>query len=157
MLVGYELGRTLSPHGSVSRGVCSVDAEGMLESVTELTDIRRTGDEIQARSSNGTSGRVLPADTLVSLNFWAFRQDFLAMLSERFERFLSIEANHATAEFFLPSAVDDLIHRGDLGVRVEKSCDTWFGMTYVDDRAYAKQSLDRLIQDGVYPTELPFQ
>lgn len=157
LLVGYELGQTLSPHGSVSRGVCSVDADGMLESVAELTDIQRAGDEIQARSNNEMSGRVLPADTLVSLNFWAFREDFLVLLQERFEEFLSVKANHATAEFFLPSAVGELIHRGDLRVRVERSCDTWFGMTYADDRPYVERSLHRLIRDGVYPTELSFQ
>lgn len=155
LLVGYRLEQTLSPHGSVSRGVCSLDDAGLLAGVTEHTNIREQDGSILAGHHNGDL-RLSP-DTLVSLNFWAFQVPFLSMLDEKFEEFIATNANHETAEFFLPAAVDDCIRTGRLRVATRQSPDRWFGMTYADDRASSEQAIRDLIRDEVYPPELLFR
>jgi hypothetical protein len=153
-LIAYELAKTLSEHGTVSRGVCAVE-DGRLAAITELTSIGRARDgRITAATEAGE--RVLAADTPVSLNLWAFHPAVLAEFGERFPLFLetAVPANPLKAEFFLPSVPDALIREGRAAFDVLTTPDRWYGVTYADDLPEVRAALAGLRRDGVYPADL---
>jgi len=152
-MVGYRLARTLSEHGNVSRGVCEVGPDGLLRTITERTALEPCEGGARDASAGG-DGRVFPADTPVSMNFWAFRPGLFACLEERFERFLRERGNDPKAEMYISTAVQDLISGGRAGVTVLDSPDTWFGMTHREDRESVAARLRELVASGVYPDPL---
>ena len=120
-MVGFRLGNTLSENGTVSRGVCDVDAEkGILKSVTEMTALDRN------------SG--IPLDTTVSMNMWGFDPSFFDVLDEKFVNFLKANDNPLKGEFYLPFAVDELIRERGEQVKVFTTEDKWYGVTYREDK-----------------------
>jgi hypothetical protein len=152
-LVAYELRRTLSPHGSVSRGVCDVGPDGRLRGVHEHTRIEAAGQGAVSRLPGGST-RTLRGDEPVSLNLWGFRPGLLAELGARFEAFRSARGSEPGAEFLLPAVVDELIREGRAGVSVLRSGARWFGLTHRDDRALAAERLSALHDGGEYPAGL---
>ena len=153
VMVGYLLRNTLSEHGGVSRGVCRCDGRGYLMDVTEIHDIRRRGLDAMVLDSAGTSQH-LAGDSVVSMNFWGFHPRISAYLRGQFERFLRTEAADVHKEFYLPTAVDHLMAEGRIRVRVLRTEDRWFGVTYKQDRDQAAAQINELIGQGRYPQRL---
>ncbi|MGH7442188.1 MAG: nucleotidyltransferase family protein [bacterium] len=154
-LVGYPLGRTLSAHGTVSRGVCSVDTQGRLLGVQEYIKIERLPSGGGGARDQDT-GRIFNGTETVSLNFFGFTPDLFASLERGFEAFLKQDSPAlATAEFFAPAALDALIQSGQAEVRVLASDGAWFGVTYREDRAKVAHELASLVSQGEYPQKLP--
>ncbi|MDD5704717.1 MAG: NTP transferase domain-containing protein [Kiritimatiellae bacterium] len=152
-MVGFRLQQTLSEHGTVARGVCSVDAGGRLLSVGEHTRIAAEAQAILSQQADGSTV-TLPADTIVSMNMWGFTPAFFALMEEQFGQWLT--ANHANpkAEWFIPLVVNNLLQSGRAEVRVLPTRGSWFGITYRDDRPRTCAAIAQLIAQGVYPARL---
>ena len=149
-MVGYLLKNTVSEQGTVSRGVCRVE-DGRLLGIKETLKIRLEPDGTIADEAEG----VLPADAVVSMNFWGFAPSFFRELEMFFYDFLRYEAgDNIKAECMLPSLVGKLIGEGELKVSVLQSADRWFGLTYHEDRKAVAEELKRLHACGVYPETL---
>ena len=145
-MVAFRLGRTLSEHGTVARGVCAVGNAGMLRGIEEMTDIAREAD-----GRIVSAGRVLKEDTLVSMNFWAFTTQLFPLLEKELGFFLADHADSEKAECYLPSAITAMIRSGSAEVRVFETASDWFGVTYREDRERVVQSIAVLVRSGDYP------
>lgn len=152
-LVGFQLDKTLSEHGAVSRGICAIDAQGYLQSVTEQTHIEQSPRGIVARTGAGEE-IVFRGDEQVSLNLFGFPPSVLAYFEQYLEAFLQQRASEPGAEFFLPAVVDQLIRTGKAQVKVLPTQEKWFGVTYPDDKPVAIKTLRQLIAQGIYPENL---
>ncbi len=154
-LVGYYLKNTLSEFGSVSRGVCGLDDNGCLSTVTERTSIQRKADGKVYFSEKGVDHEV-SEDSLVSMNFWGFTPDYFGWSEELFKTFLNSDdvKTNPKAEFFIPYVADVLIKRNDATFKV-LNCDAkWFGVTYKEDRPFVVSKIEELVEKGVYPRNL---
>ena len=152
-MVGYELGKTLSEHGSVSRGVCKADGCAFLLEVTERTKIERNPAGIEYLDETGKSF-YLDKRTTVSMNFWGFTPSFFNFLETGFLEFLKNNANSPKAEFYIPGVVNDLLKRKEASVRILPCSDQWFGMTYREDRELVVSRIRELVKAGIYPVDL---
>lgn len=152
-MVGYRLGRTLSEHGTVSRGVCTVDGSGMLRSIEECTAVTAERGGVSALGPEGGRRRFTGSE-LVSMNLWGLRPAAFALLAERFARFLVQQGGDPAAEFYLPHAITELIGEGAMTVRVLETSFRWLGVTYREDRDTVAAQLRGLVADGIYPTPL---
>jgi hypothetical protein len=153
-MAGYRIADTLSEHGTVSRGICRVDARMRLRGIEELTAIEAAGDGTgRARLPDG-SVRVLSADTLVSMNCWGFTPAFFPMLEEGLLQFLATRGADPKAEYYLPSAVAEAIHTGSAEAHVVPVRASWFGVTYREDKPRVVAAIARLIAAGEYPAAL---
>lgn len=154
-MVGYRIENTLTENGYVSRGVCDVDASGMLKSITERIHIEaRPGGA--AFIEEGADEVFLPAGTPVSMNLWAFSHSILEEMRARFVRFLQTKAveNPLKAEYYLPSVPDMLIHEGKAWVRMLETKERWYGMTYQEDLPKVREALRIKRKNGEYPEDL---
>lgn len=153
-MVGYNLKNTITENGSVSRGVCQVDDAGMLVDLVERTKIFTDGDKILCKE--GEDILKLSPEATVSMNFWGFTKSMMEEIEKRFPTFLeeTIKDNPLKGEYFLPKVVDDLIKCGKAEVRVLKSQDKWFGVTYKEDKEVVVSSLKQLKDHGIYPEVL---
>jgi UTP-glucose-1-phosphate uridylyltransferase len=152
-MVGYVLRNTLSDFGSVARGICQSDNQGFLTSVTELTKIERDGVAAKNIDPDGAT-TLLSGDEPVSLNFWGFTPALFPQLREIFTRFLRERGSDQKAEFYIPSAVSDLVAERKARVKLLRTPDSWFGVTYRDDRPRVVESVRQLIARGDYPEKL---
>ena len=152
-MVGFEVRKTLSRHGSVSRGVCSVNPDGFLRQVVERTRIEDVAGRIRYWVDDATTAE-LQGDEVVSMNMWGFRPSVFAYLEREFELFLAKNGQELKAEFYIPSVVDRLVAAGECRVRVLRTPDTWFGMTYPQDRPEVQARIRELVSDGTYPRSL---
>ncbi|MBI5864303.1 MAG: nucleotidyltransferase [Planctomycetes bacterium] len=152
-MVGYRLRDTMSEQGTVSRGVCACDPPGWLKSIVETTKIEKAGDDGRAQDASGQS-RAIPGDTLVSMNFWGFQPRFFDDLRAGFSRFLAGSGGSATAEYYLPVAVQESMRDRGSRVRVLESADAWCGVTHRHDKTPVESMLRRLVTQGVYPSPL---
>ncbi len=153
-MIGYRLENTLSDFGSVSRGVCATDENGLLTSVTERTAISRKGDKVVY--AEGDQEFELDPTCPVSMNFWGFTPEYFGYSEEVFKEFLdgALASGNLKAEFFIPYIVDKLITRGEASVKV-LDCDAkWFGVTYKEDRPFTVEKINALIAAGVYPKKI---
>ena len=146
-MVGFILRNTLSDFGSVARGVCRVNAEGFLEGLEELTNIERDGSDAKNTAPDGTV-RNLSGDEPVSMNYWGFTPRIFAELRGLFLQFLERNATDLKAECYVPMAVNELIAKGEARVKVLRSRDPWFGVTYREDRPRVIASIRRLVDGG---------
>lgn len=148
-MVGYILKNTLSPHGTVNRGICVLD-KGQLQSVEEYTSIGIDADG-ELRGDNLTGARVpLADDAVVSMNFWGFTPAIFEPLEARFEAFLTERGQEEKSEYYLPSLVDSLIQEGAISCPVLETESPWFGVTYPEDKARVVASIQQLTDAGVY-------
>ncbi len=153
-MVGYRLENTLTEHGHVARGICSVDEQGFLAGVTELTHIERS-DTGAHYTQDGATWHPLPLDATVSMNMWGFTPGLFPELQARFSGFLAAsQANILKAEYFLPSVVNDMVAEGKATVQVLHTPERWYGMTYAQDRPVVKAAIHDLVSQGVYPERL---
>ncbi|UYQ93922.1 sugar phosphate nucleotidyltransferase [Chitinophaga horti] len=152
-LIGYELGKTVSEHGSVSRGVCEVDENSNLASITERTKIALEDGKIQFEHADGTKEELSPA-TSVSMNFFAFHPSVFSLSERLFQNFLEKHRSEAKSEFFIPLVVDQFIGDGGGVVNVIPTTAQWFGVTYKEDAPGVQASLNALVEAGEYPNNL---
>lgn len=152
-MVGYVLRHTLSDFGAVARGVCTTDADGYLREIVELERIERDGGHAINTDAKGQVTK-LTGDETVSMNMWGFNPHVFAQLDERFQNFLKLKSADLNAECYIPSTVNDLISSGQARVRVLRSGEPWFGVTYREDRQRAVESIRRLVESGAYPKRL---
>lgn len=151
-MIGYKLRNTLSEHGTVSRGVCDIDSDGFLRSVSELTKIKRLNNNIVYYKNDKPLN--LDEDLTVSMNMWGFTTDIFQQIRDRFSSFLSENINDPTAEFYIPTLVDQLIREKAARVKVINCDASWFGITYREDRDAARKSILQKIETGEYPRKL---
>lgn len=155
-MVGYLLKNTVTEHGHVARGVCVENAEHYLDSVTERTHIEKTDEGARFTEDDGKTWTDLSGDTVVSMNLWGFPQSFVAETSARFAAFLdaNLPVNSLKAEYFLPSVVSQLIAEGKATVKVLRSHDKWYGVTYKEDKPVVVQAIAEKTAEGLYPDKL---
>ena len=151
-MVGYKLGNTLSEHGTVSRGVCEIDRDGYLLTVTELTKIKREKEKIVYFDNDRSSA--LSEETIVSMNMWGFDRSVFRHIKKRFSSFLDNNMANPKAEYYIPTLVDQLIRDGEALVKVLDCDATWFGITYREDKEAAVKSISEKINKGEYPKNL---
>ena len=151
-MVGYRVKNTLSENGSVSRGVCTTDADGCLTNVVERTHIEEVGNAIVY--SDETGDHPLDPDTPVSMNMWGFSPEYFRYSEQAFRTFLAEHGNELKAEYYIPSVVNELIVSGKARCRVLDTTAKWFGVTYAEDRPQVVMKINELIQQGVYPEKL---
>ncbi len=151
-IIGYELSKTLSEHGTVSRGVCKVDDNGNLISIAERVKIYPEENKIVYEENNTKTQ--LPADTPVSMNFWGFYQNAFDYIQKLFKKFLEENGDNPKAEFFIPIVGDAFIKNGDGKIKVIPTSSKWFGVTYKEDAPEVKKNIEALIQNCVYPSPL---
>ena len=154
-MVGYLLGNTVTDHGSVARGVCCADDNGNLADIVERTRIEKYEGGIHF-TEDGENWTDLSADTIVSMNMWGFTPGFLDQIQAQFPDFLEnqVPGNPQKAEFLLPRSVDVLLKQGKATVKILKSEDRWYGVTYAADKPMVVAALAALAQQGKYPDGL---
>lgn len=152
-LVDYQLDRTLSESGTVSRGICKVDSEGYLTHIAEHKKIGRNGNQITGEAE-GSGTVVLTGKEPVSMNMIGFNPSMFVHLKNQFVDFLQKNLTVSDAEFYIPSAMNQVIHEGTARVKVVHTPERWFGVTYREDRDMVVASLKSLVDQGVYPSDL---
>lgn len=156
-MVGYHLGKTLTDHGAVNRGVCQTNRDGLLERIDERLGIEKDGkDGGRFTLDGGASWEHLPGDTLVSMNFWGFQHSFLTEAEARFPVLMGreLEKDPAKGEVQLPPVVEDMLRRGRAQVRVLSSGEQWFGVTHREDKPAVVQAIKEKTAQGQYPENL---
>jgi len=151
-MVGYLINKTLSEHGFVSRGVCTVDNNNYLANVVERTKIGRQNGKIVYHIDDSTEE--LTGDETVSMNFWGFMPSFFKHLSDGFNTFLDENINTPKSEYFIPLALQNLIESNTIKLEVLKTDFEWFGVTYKEDKPDVMKRINSLIDSGVYPEKL---
>jgi NDP-sugar pyrophosphorylase family protein len=152
-IIGYELAKTLSENGSVSRGVCQVDASNHLVSIAERVKIYR-GENGRITYEEGEQKFEVPSDSKVSMNFWCFHPSVFPFTEKIFNEFLSENANNPKAEFFIPIIGDRFIKEAGSAINVIPTSAQWFGVTYKEDAPDVQRSLNQLIAANTYPGNL---
>lgn len=154
-MVGYEVNKTLSENGTVSRGVCTLTEDGYLASMVERTKIERTKEGVIVFHDLGDDV-ALDENTPVSMNLFGFTPDYFDYSKEEFKAFLSNPQTIANpkAEFFIPLMVNKLIGSGKAKMKVLHTSAKWFGVTYKEDKPALMAKIEALIADGVYPRNL---
>ena len=152
-MVAYDLNRTLSDNGTVSRGVCGVDADGNLTSMVERTQIERMPDG-RILFHDGGADEELAEDTPVSMNLFGFTPDFFAYSKEYFKTWLAENRENLKSEFYIPTMVNKLIGEGAASLRVLRSAAQWHGVTYKEDKPALMASIEKMIAEGKYPRNL---
>ncbi len=153
-MAGFILKNTLSDNGGVSRGVCTVDNDGYLKNVVETFEIEYKNGELTAKDEEGNPVD-LDSEQVVSMNMWGLPNNFLSELEKGFEEFLgSITEKDIKKEYLLPLFIDRCIKEKKAKVKVLKTSDKWFGVTYKEDKELVIKSIRELIKKGVYPEKL---
>lgn len=149
-MAGFVLKNTLSDNGGVTRGICKMDAENNLAEVVETKNIVKTVNGAEA------DRKVIDVDSLVSMNMWGLTPDFLDVLENGFKEFFEKEvpSNPQKAEYLIPIFIGELLSEGKMNVKVLKTNDTWYGMTYHEDVAAVKGSFKKMLEKGVYKADL---
>lgn len=152
-MIGYRVGNTISESGAVNRGVCMVSEKGLLENVIERTQIEEKGGTISYLDENGEEVKLDP-NTPVSMNIWGFTPDYFEYSTHFFKDFLSKNGQKLKSEFYIPSAVNDLIVQKKVTCKVLDTPSKWFGVTYAEDRQQVVLKINELVRKGVYPVKL---
>ncbi|MBC7915903.1 MAG: nucleotidyltransferase [Pyrinomonadaceae bacterium] len=151
-LMGYEVDKTLSDYGSVSRGICKV-AGGNLQEINERTKVYAKDGAIVYEDDNGNT-TPLDTDARASMNFWGFSPAIFKLTEPMFKRFVEANENNPKAEFFIPLMAEELVKTGKAQFKVIPTSSKWFGVTYKEDKPIVQKSLSDLIEKGVYPNKL---
>ena len=151
-IVGYQLSKTLSEYGTVSRGVCMVNENNALTTITERTKIFTENGAIVYEENETKT--ILPTETAVSMNFWCFHPSIFNLTEILFKEFPKDNIDNIKAEFFIPIIADHFINKFDGTIKMISTTAQWFGVTYKEDAASVKASLDKLIEDKIYPKSL---
>ena len=149
-MAGFVLSNTLSDNGGVTRGICKMDENGNLTEIVETKNIVKTADGAEA------GGVAVDVNSLVSMNMWGLTPGFLDVLENGFKEFFDKEvpSNPLKAEYLIPVFIGELLEQGKMSVKVLKTNDTWYGMTYHEDVASVKDSFRKMQENGVYKADL---
>ena len=155
-MVGYQLGKTVTENGSVARGVCEVDEKGYLTHIVERTRIEKYQGGIHFTTDDGATWEDLAEDTPVSMNMWGYTPGFLDAVEKDFPRFFreEVAVNPAKAEMFLPMTIGRMLRAEECTVKVLRTADKWFGVTYAADKPVVVEALKEMTRQGVYPDGL---
>ena len=155
-MVGYKLANTLTENGSVSRGVCEINENSELISVTERTRIEKTENGAAFTEDDGATWTDISPECIVSMNMWGFTRSFLPEIQNGFKAFLDegLAKNPMKCEYYLPSVVTNLLLADKATVTVLSSVDKWYGITYKEDKPQVVAAIKGLKDEGVYPQEL---
>lgn len=152
-IIGYELSKTLSENGSVSRGVCDVDSNGNLVDINERLKIYRDNGKMVYEETDGNKYEV-PEDAKASMNFWCFNPSIFGFLEVKFKDFLEKNISNPKAEFLIPYAADQYIKEKKGVIKVIPTSSQWFGVTYKEDAPVVQRKLNELVQKKEYPQNL---
>ncbi len=152
-LIGFRLKNTLSEFGSVSRGICKVNAKNYMTSIVEIKEIKILNDEYVFKNENG-AWKNLVGDENVSMNMFAFKPTIFEKFKKYFLRFLIENKRDIKSEFYIPSSVNSLIQNNKAQVKVLESDAAWFGLTYSEDKPIAREKMKKLIDKKIYPENL---
>ena len=153
-MIGYILENTLSENGTVNRGVCEVDSKNNLVEVNEREKLARQGQKVEYNiGSDEPSGEVDPK-SYVSMNYWGFHPSIFKDIEAGLHNFMKENSNSPTAEYYIPNIVSDKIKAGEIAFAVIPTNDSWFGVTYKEDKQMAIKTLNKHIENGVYPKNL---
>lgn len=152
-MTAYELGNTLSDHGTVSRGICKMDENHNLLEAEERTGIEKQGDSVIFKKEDGSVGD-LSIDDLVSMNFWGFHPTLFQHLREQFIEFVQENFDKPKAEFYIPFAVNRLIQEGKVQASVLANSERWYGVTYKEDRPIVEKAFEIMLAAEKYPSPL---
>jgi len=155
-MVGYQLKNTLTENGSVARGVCEVDDNGFLTTVVERIKIEKFSDGVKYYDEEKDEWININPDSTVSMNFWGFKAGIMEELEKQFDTFLKTEIidNPIKSEFLIPTVVQRMIEAQKIKVKVLKSNNQWFGVTYKADKEVVERKIIELKEQGVYPINL---
>ena len=154
-MAGFILKNTLSDNGGVTRGVCALNPDRKLVGITETYNIQKTEEGPAAVDEETGEKNYLDAQTLVSMNMWGFQPEFMEVLEKGFSEFLAeVQPGDIKKEYLLPGVVDQMIKEGKAEVSVLKTHDTWFGVTYQEDKEIVMKSFKELEEKGVYTNPL---
>lgn len=154
-MAGFILENTLSDNGGVTRGVCALNPDRKLVGITETYNIQKTEEGPAAVDEETGEKNYLDAQTLVSMNMWGFQPEFMEVLEKGFAEFLAgVQPGDIKKEYLLPGVVDQMIKEGKAEVSVLKTHDTWFGVTYQEDKEIVMKSFKELEEKGVYTNPL---
>lgn len=151
-MVGYAIENVLSEHGTVSRGVCTMNAANQLIGMVERTSIAREGGKIISRGEG--ESLEIKEGTPVSMNFWGFHQAVFADIEQMWEEFLPTNRENLKSEFFIPTVANNLIKSGKAAFEILEGGKTWFGVTYMEDKPVVIESLKKMHESGEYPDKL---
>lgn len=156
VMVGYMLENTLTDNGHVARGVCSTDNAGYLTGIKERTRIEKKDGGAAYTEDDGATWTMIPAGSTVSMNMWGFTESILPELNNRFAAFLeeNLPQNPLKCEYFLPDVVGTLLKEDKATVKVLKSADRWYGVTYKADKPVVVAAIQKLKDEGRYPEKL---
>ncbi len=152
-IIGYQVDRTLSDYGTVSRGVCEVDENGDMVAINERLKVYFAKDGSVVYEEDGQE-IPLPSNTPVSMNFWGFTPAVFNLTMPLFKAFAEAHENDPKAEFFIPLIGDELIKSGEASFKVIPTSAKWFGVTYKEDKPIVQKSISDLVESGVYPQNL---
>lgn len=149
-MAGFILKNTLSEYGGVTRGICEVGASNELTAIHETKNIIKTPDGAAILQEDGKK-LPLSSETHVSMNMWGFTPQILPVLETKFTEFLKeVPEGNLTAEYLLPTIIDDLLRNGQASVTMLETSDKWFGVTYKEDKPFVVKAIQELIQKGLY-------
>ncbi len=151
-MVGYQLSKTLSDNGTVSRGVCERDENEYLTTVIEQTKIGKEENKIYFYEESEKQ-ELLP-DNLVSMNLWGFHPSIFKHMNEQFIEFVNENSNEPKAEFFIPLVSNRLINNNTVKIKVIPTNSDWFGVTYKEDKVIIQEAILAMIDKGIYPAKL---
>ena len=149
-MAGFVLKNTLSDNGSVTRGICKMDSDNNLTEIIETKNIIKTDYGAVA------DDQVLDIDSLVSMNMWGLTPDFLDILEEGFKEFFDKEVcqDPLKSEYLIPVFIGQLLEQGKMNVKVLRTDDTWYGMTYKEDVITVKGRFNEMLENDFYFEEL---
>jgi UTP-glucose-1-phosphate uridylyltransferase len=152
-LIGYPMGNTLSDHGHVNRGVCRVGATGLLEGIVETRKISKTDKGIFAPGPDDKDLEFTGRE-IVSMNLWGFKPSIYELLENEFTLFLKTRIDDPTAELDIPTSVDKYVKSGEISIKVLETDGKWFGVTYREDKPFVVDSINKMVEAGIYPAKL---
>jgi dTDP-glucose pyrophosphorylase len=152
-IIGYKMGNTLSEHGHVNRGVCSVDEKGLLQNIVETKAIEKTPKGAQAP---GPDGKMIhfTGNEIVSMNLWGFKPSCFRFLREEFTNFINRAGMDLKSELDIPTSMDKFVKSGEITIKVLMSNEKWFGVTYREDKPLVVENIRKMIATGVYPSKI---
>ena len=156
-MIGYQIDKTLSEHGSVSRGVCEVDSDGNLTEIQERTKVYFKTDANGEKTIVFEENEIafpLNENTRVSMNFWGFTPKVFDYTADLFKEFALANIENPKSEFFIPLVAEKLIKNKQASFKVIPTQNQWFGVTYAEDKPFVQENIDKLVAEGVYPSKL---
>ena len=153
-MIGYVLSNTLSEHGTVNRGVCTLDKDNHLIEVVERTKITSIGQKVYYDVDPELEKKEVDGSSKVSMNYWGFHPSIFDHIQKGLNQFIKDNSKDPKAEYYIPKVVTDLIEENIMSVEVIPTKDNWFGVTYKADKPMAIQAINKQIEKGIYPKNL---